>query len=284
MIARRLVWSVRLAAVAGVSAWAAVATAPAPVAEPFARVERRAPAIVLTSLVAVEAVTPEGGLRRRVVMAAPPAPTADPSAPPASPPAPAPPPPTTPTSQATPPVPVPSTDGCANPDRSKVLLTFDDGGDQAPAILEILNRYGVKARWFPTGDWAQSHPDVVRTLLDSGQLLGNHTRSHPKMLSNLGPDELRRQVDQGYHPSTVLRFPYGASDAGSRDLVTGMGYSICAWTIDTRDWQGATAQGTTDLVTGQAGPGSVVLMHLRFPADVAALPGVIENLRGRGLI
>ncbi len=179
---------------------------------------------------------------------------------------------------------MPSTDGCANPDRSKVLLTFDDGGDQAPAILEILNRYGVKARWFPTGDWAQSHPDVVRTLLDSGQLLGNHTRSHPKMLSNLGTDELRRQVDQGYHPSTVFRFPYGASDAGSRDLVTGMGYSICAWTIDTRDWQGATAQGTTDLVTGQAGPGSVVLMHLRFPADVAALPGLIENLRARGLI
>ncbi len=165
-----------------------------------------------------------------------------------------------------------------------MLLTFDDGGDQAPAILAVLNRYGVKARWFPTGEWAQAHPDVIRGLLNSGQLLGNHTRSHPKMLSGLGADELRRQVNQGYHPSSVFRFPYGASDAGSRAVVTSMGYSICGWTIDTRDWQGPTAQAMTDLVAAQAAPGAVVLMHMKFPSDVEALPQIVENLRGRGLI
>jgi peptidoglycan/xylan/chitin deacetylase (PgdA/CDA1 family) len=37
-------------------------------------------------------------------------------------------------------------------------------------------------------------------------------------------------------------------------------------------------------VTSQAGPGSVVLMHMSFQADLDALPRIIENLRSRGLI
>ena len=44
--------------------------------------------------------------------------------------------------------------GCGNPNPGKVLLTFDDGGPKAGAILAVLDRYNIKARWFPTGQWA----------------------------------------------------------------------------------------------------------------------------------
>jgi len=174
--------------------------------------------------------------------------------------------------------------GCANPNGAKVLLTFDDGGPQARAILSILDRYNIKARWFPTGQWAGSNGPFVARLLGDGQMLGNHTYSHPQMLSSLDTAELQRQVNLGYHPTNVFRFPYGASDAGSMALVTGMGYSICGWSIDTLDWSGNPAATIADIVTSQARAGSVVLMHLSFQSDVDALPGIIDNLRARALI
>jgi peptidoglycan/xylan/chitin deacetylase (PgdA/CDA1 family) len=178
----------------------------------------------------------------------------------------------------------PTVSGCGNPNPGKVLLTFDDGGPKAAAILAILDRYRIKARWFPTGQWANANGAMIQRLIADGQMLGNHTYSHPQMLSSLGKAELTRQVDLGYHPTEVFRFPFGASDATSRAIVTGKGYSICGWSIDTLDWRGNSADAITRIVTSQARPGSVVLMHMAFQADVDALPRIIENLRSRGLI
>ena len=104
------------------------------------------------------------------------------------------------------------------------------------------------------------------------------------MYAALGATELKRQVDQGYHPTNVFRFPYGASDEVSRAVVRSAGYSICGWNIDTNDWKGNSTATITSIVTSQARPGSVVLMHLKFQTDVDALPAIIDNLRGRGLI
>jgi peptidoglycan/xylan/chitin deacetylase (PgdA/CDA1 family) len=174
--------------------------------------------------------------------------------------------------------------GCGNPNPGKVLLTFDDGGPKAGAILAVLDRYNIKARWFPTGQWASANGAMIQRLLADGQMLGNHSYSHPEMYASLGRAELTRQVDLGYHPTKVFRFPYGASDATSRSIVTGRGYSICGWSIDTLDWRGTSADTITQIVTSQARPGAVVLMHMSFQADVDALPRIIDNLRGRGLI
>jgi peptidoglycan-N-acetylglucosamine deacetylase len=178
----------------------------------------------------------------------------------------------------------PAVTGCGNPNPGKVLLTFDDGGPTAPALLSILDRYGIKARWFPTGEWAGGNASFIARLRADGQMLGNHTYSHPQMYAALGTAELRRQIDLGYHPTTVFRFPYGASDEVSRALVRSAGYSICGWNIDTNDWRGNSAATIASIVTGQARPGSVVLMHMKFQTDVDALPGILDNLRSRGLV
>ncbi len=178
----------------------------------------------------------------------------------------------------------PAVTGCGNPNPSKVMLTFDDGGPTAPAILAILDRYGIKARWFPTGEWANANGAFIARLKGDGQMLGNHTYSHPQMYAALGTAELKRQIDLGYHPTNVFRFPYGASDEVSRAMVRSAGYSICGWSIDTNDWRGNSTETITSIVTGQARPGAVVLMHMKFQPDVEALPTIIDNLRGRGLI
>jgi len=178
----------------------------------------------------------------------------------------------------------PPVTGCGNPNPGKVFLTFDDGGPMAGEILGILDRYGIKSRWFPTGQWASTNGAFISRLRADGQMLGNHTYSHPQMYAALGTPELQRQINLGYKPTNVFRFPYGASDATSRALVRSTGYSICGWNIDTNDWRGNSAATISSIVIGQAKPGSVVLMHMSFQSDIDALPGIIENLRGRRLI
>ena len=75
----------------------------------------------------------------------------------------------------------PTVSGCGNPNPGKVLLTFDDGGPKAAAILAILDRYRIKARWFPTGQWANANGAMIQRLIADGQMLGNHTYSHPQI-------------------------------------------------------------------------------------------------------
>ena len=61
-------------------------------------------------------------------------------------------------------------------------LTFDDGPDQAftPVLLDLLDRYGAKATFFPLGRnleprWEQ---DDVQDLLSRGHAIGNHSWHH----------------------------------------------------------------------------------------------------------
>ncbi|HPX42654.1 MAG TPA: polysaccharide deacetylase family protein, partial [Candidatus Hydrogenedentes bacterium] len=47
-----------------------------------------------------------------------------------------------------------------------------------PVILDILERRGVTATFFFTGDGARKHPETVRSVLDRGHELGAHTLFH----------------------------------------------------------------------------------------------------------
>ena len=61
-----------------------------------------------------------------------------------------------------------------------VYLTFDDGPipEVTPWVLDILDKYGVKATFFCVGDNVRKHPDIYQMLLDRGHRVGNHTFNH----------------------------------------------------------------------------------------------------------
>jgi peptidoglycan/xylan/chitin deacetylase (PgdA/CDA1 family) len=65
-----------------------------------------------------------------------------------------------------------------------VALTFDDGPDPraTPALLNLLERYGVTATFFLLGRRAARHPELVDAILKAGHSVGNHSFSHDKWL------------------------------------------------------------------------------------------------------
>lgn len=66
------------------------------------------------------------------------------------------------------------------PSERAVYVTFDDGPipEATPWVLDVLDRYGVKATFFVVGDNVRKHPDLFREIIRRGHSVGNHTFHH----------------------------------------------------------------------------------------------------------
>lgn len=173
-----------------------------------------------------------------------------------------------------------------------VALTFDDGPSASTsAILDALSANGqVRATFFNVGAQEQLHPDLVLAERDAGQWAGDHTYSHPfldELPSYAVADEIlgTQQIhDQltGIRES-LFRPPFGRTTAAIRATALSMGMTEVLWTVDTRDYAGAT---TPEIVATAltAHDKDIVLMHdAGYATTVAAIPGIIQGLAQRGL-
>ena len=64
-----------------------------------------------------------------------------------------------------------------------VALTFDDGpdGQWTPKILDILKAKHANATFFVIGENMQGRPDLVQREVSDGDIVGNHTWTHPNI-------------------------------------------------------------------------------------------------------
>jgi peptidoglycan/xylan/chitin deacetylase (PgdA/CDA1 family) len=182
-----------------------------------------------------------------------------------------------------------------------VALTFDAGAnaDGVASILSTLATGCVPATFFLTGSWARSFPAQTRQI-GLRHPIGNHTDSHPD-LTTLSDAAVRDQVlrAQGsisagarYDPRPMFRFPFGARDARTIQLVNGLGYASFRWTVDTLGWQGTSGGQSTSTVVSRVlstlRPGQIVLLHVGSnpndgsTLDADALPQLVSQIRSRG--
>ncbi|HEY3993595.1 MAG TPA: polysaccharide deacetylase family protein [Ktedonobacteraceae bacterium] len=181
-----------------------------------------------------------------------------------------------------------------NPALPEIALTFDDGPHPGSTlkIVAILKRFSVKATFFCVGQHVQSYPDYVRQEYANGNLVEDHTWTHPdlRLLSSADvaqqlastANEIERVT--GAMP-TLFRPPYGIFNWSIFAQARRMALSSIIWNVDPKDWS---MPGTNTIiwrVLSAAGNGSIVLMHDGGgdrSQTVAALPTIITTLRQRG--
>jgi peptidoglycan/xylan/chitin deacetylase (PgdA/CDA1 family) len=163
-----------------------------------------------------------------------------------------------------------------------ILLTFDDYGSpvQVQRVLQILASEQVRAMFFLQGDWAGRRPQLVQAIAAGGHIIGNHTYSHPDLLS-LSDQEVESQISRGPH-SRWLRPPQGRYNRRVREIAHRLGYRICYWTIDSDDWQGVSPEQISRKVLAELHPGAVILFHLHADHTIRVLPQLISAIRARG--
>lgn len=160
-----------------------------------------------------------------------------------------------------------------NPNKERtVALTFDDGPHetQTDKILEILDKYDVKATFFVLGKSAEAHPDVLRRVIDAGHEVGNHTYSHV-LLSKQGDDSFFADVEKNQKllkdefgvEATLLRPPGGcfSDSAIKRAEEEGYKYVLWSWKTDARDWAGTSAAVIASTIENNMHGGDIILLH-----------------------
>ena len=125
-----------------------------------------------------------------------------------------------------------------NPNEKAVYLTFDDGPIPVitPWVVDLLERYGIKATFFMVGDNVHKFPQEYLQVIESGHRVGNHTFNHLKGLLT-GTTEYIENVDQAdaFLHSNLFRPPHGMlRHAQYKEL--SKRYQFVMWDLVTRDY------------------------------------------------
>ena len=171
-----------------------------------------------------------------------------------------------------------------------VALTYDDGPSATtPALLRALAAAKLRATVFNIGSNAEQNPDLVRAELRAGMWIGNHTYTHPYLTQLTEPARFAEIASTqkalrgitGRRP-VLFRPPYGDTNDQVRADEARLGLLEVLWTVDSRDWAGAS---TADIVTAASTlePGGIILMHDWVQASIDAIPQIAAGLAARGL-
>lgn len=127
----------------------------------------------------------------------------------------------------------------------EIALTFDDGPNPAftPRLLELLDRYNVKATFFLVGKYASDQSALTRQIVAGGHVIGNHTWSHPN-LSRISSSKVREELHATSDaleqiigkPIRYFRPPFGARRPDVLRTARELGLIPVTWNAMTNDW------------------------------------------------
>ncbi len=157
----------------------------------------------------------------------------------------------------------------------EVALTFDDGPNPyyTPQVLAIF-------------------PNIVRQEYNNGNLVANHSWSHPELtllsasaiLSQLTSTSNVIQTTIGVRP-TFFRPPYGAFNRTVLAQASYLGVTTVLWNDTAEDWTLPGVGFIVNRILSLAHAGAIILLHDgggNRAQTVAALPTIITDLENRG--
>jgi peptidoglycan/xylan/chitin deacetylase (PgdA/CDA1 family) len=181
----------------------------------------------------------------------------------------------------------------------EVVITFDDGPlpPYTDQVLNVLASQCVKATFFMVGEMAHSFPSTVRRVYEEGHTIGTHSEHHPVGFGKLPPDRMHQEIDGGIadvsaafggdsrYLAPFFRIPgLERSDLLESELAE-RGLIIFSADVVADDWhRDITPAKIVALAMSRLekrGKG-ILLLHDIHPKTVAALPGLLQQLKEQG--
>lgn len=156
-----------------------------------------------------------------------------------------------------------------------VYLTFDDGPvpSQTPWVLDLLDRYGIKATFFMVGDNVRRHPELLAEVRRRGHSWGNHTMHHLQGMK-VTTRRYLRDVSEANEliSSPLFRPPHGIMRLAQAKAMREH-YNIIMYDLVSRDYAKLIdSDEVFDNIRRLARNGSIIVFH---DSDKAA-----TNMRG----
>lgn len=130
---------------------------------------------------------------------------------------------------------------CVQRDQKLISISFDAawGNEDTQQLIDILDRYGVKATFFVVGSWVDKYPESVKALSDAGHEVMNHSNTHAhypqltadEVVADLNACNDKIEAVTGVRP-TLVRMPYGDYDDKSIQAARSIGMEPIQWDVD----------------------------------------------------
>ena len=182
------------------------------------------------------------------------------------------------------------------PTQKTIYLTFDDGpGPYTTALLDVLDKYGVKATFFVVNS---GYYNTMRQIVNRGHSIGIHSVTHTYEEIYASPEaffaDLHQMQDIIYQQTGVrtnlMRFPGGSSNLISKETCEGLmtilsdavqnaGFRYFDWNVDSNDAGGARKKETVrdNVICGASQQRvSIVLQHDIHAYSVDAVEEIIQ--------
>ncbi|MCP4070601.1 MAG: polysaccharide deacetylase family protein [Hyphomicrobiales bacterium] len=179
-----------------------------------------------------------------------------------------------------------------------ILITFDDGPhpEYTPLLLNLLDRYGVKAMFFVIGERAEKNPDLVKAYHEQGHIVANHTYSHLNDVA--GARYSRDRVVEDINKCSDLvestigkatrqfRPPRGELNIKTWRAARDTDHSLMLWSIEGGEWgkrSDWSAEDISDFVTSNIKKRDILLLHDDNEKSLVVISDLLESLRKRKL-
>ncbi len=180
-------------------------------------------------------------------------------------------------------------------ERNEISLTIDDGPDPevTPHVLEILDRYQVKASFFCIADRAERYPELCREIVKRGHDVENHTQHHRHTFSLLGSQGYRREIKSAQavlHAITgtapqFFRAPAGLRNPFLAPVLHRLNLQLASWSVRGYDTRTRDANRVKNRLLRGLRAGAILLLHDgnaartsdRIPVILAVLPELLET-------
>lgn len=182
--------------------------------------------------------------------------------------------------------------------RKVIYLTFDEG--QSPTYasqnLDTLKKHGIKAVFFVTKPFIDSHPDLVNRMINEGHVVGNHTVNHLNMNNLASGNEIVNFIKEiadtetafkqatGRNISKVFRYPEGAFSERTLSFTKSMGYRSYFWSFAYKDWEENcnTREESLNWMKSYYHNGALYLLHGVNRGNSEALDEFITFMKSQG--
>jgi peptidoglycan/xylan/chitin deacetylase (PgdA/CDA1 family) len=177
-------------------------------------------------------------------------------------------------------------------DRREIALTIDDGPDPVvtPQVLDMLDRYHVRATFFCIGEKAAHYPDLCREIVRRGHTIENHSQHHRHHFSIMGRAAMMHELQTAQHTLTAItgkpplffRAPAGLRNPFLDPVLTKLDLRLASWSARGFDTRVNDAARVTNRLLRNLRAGAILLLHdgnaARTPGGIPVILDVLPTL------
>jgi len=180
-------------------------------------------------------------------------------------------------------------------DEKVIYLTFDAGYENGNVekTVDILKEHEVPGAFFVLRHFVEKNPELCKKMKENGNLVCNHTSSHP-CITKISEDDLKREIEElenvyrdltGYEMDRYFRPPEGTYSEEALRRVSNLGYRTVFWSLAWADWDNNN-QKTPEYAMGKIMPrihnGTILLLHPTSDTNTKILGEMISSLKEKG--